>query len=70
MLHIKLKLAGVGHRCVCGRNESLYLRHVTHTFGWNYGQKKTLGVSDCHGFQNLCGLWVGYAGVRVRVRFC
>jgi len=26
-------------------------------------------VSDCQGFQNPCGLRVGYAGVRVRVGF-
>ena len=26
-------------------------------------------VSDCQGFENLCGFWVGYAGVGVRVSF-
>jgi len=28
-----------------------------------------ISLSDCHGFQNSCGLRVGYAGVRVRVGF-
>jgi len=26
--------------------------------------------SDCQGFSNLCGLWVGYAGVGVWVSLC
>ena len=26
-------------------------------------------VSDCQGFENPCGFWVGYAGVGVRVSF-